>query len=862
MRIIESILAAVLAVSGTSHVFADGLRVELDCNGESLHFIEPGDQDKVALVLHNDGDKTLEGEFALGIREQSDHPFTRRPMGTVRIRPGQSLRRPMSASMIGSRLGMRYLEWSFTPKGGNEQTGRKSLALLEPVGVTPIDKSAEFLFGNQGVGYHPAEERFDWDIRESCLRLMALSGAKIVRMSPDWEEYNEQSRGYRWDRFNETLDLLDKYGMEAQVLIAYGGQWWAKSDQTRAKMKRESVHPGGSWRYPPRLDLWREWVRQVAIHGKGRVRFYEIWNEPDLPFFKGTADEYIELLKAAYEEIKAVDPDARVMTGGIGYMGHAHYRPEILEAILTDGKDYFDIQAHHCHHATWGFMEELESRLLPLREKHGITQPLYFNETAKSRNFAREHEQSLQATQVPIYAWSKGAMAWHWFIAWNPPATKGSESGYHMFNPDFTPRPVWVAYNNSARLLRGRHFVKQIDIGSGRFAYLFNGKGTFTGNGSDDQVVVIWNLSPRLADEPLVFDVGNARVWMSDWFGNREELPVLEGRVAITAATETRYLVLEGVKGEVEYLGPLLTVENVVRLEPGKTTPVVATLHNPFRKTRAFHVTWDAGSELTVVEPKGSRVRVSAGQSVTVEPRVTLIQPLAQDKSVVLRGEVNVVGTSWGGSMELPIRSRIGIDSTAAPGSLAKFVLDQPTQVDSLVAESPDTIRFKWTGPADLSAKGWLWREGDALKLRVDVTDDVHLAPFEGSQIWQADSLQVAIAVPGQAGFWELGAALDDRGRVQKAAWQTPRNINDPTGQFDADVQRIDGVMRYDLTLPLGMLGLNDANLAKGFGFNFVINDSDEDNVRSSAIRLAEGIVINKDSTRFPVFLFDEVSGY
>lgn len=862
MRMIPFLSAALLALIGPSQVFANSLRVELDCNGEPLHFIEPGDQDKVTLVLHNDGHQPIEGVLALSIREQSDHPFTRQSMGKIRIKPGQSLRRPVPAAMIGKKLGMRYLEWSFTPKDGSEQTGRKSMALLEPVGITPIDTSAEFLFGNQGMGYHPAEERFDWGIRENSIRLAALSGAKIMRMSPDWEEYNEQSRGYRWDRFDKTLDMLDQYGMEAQVLIAYGGQWWAKSDQTRARMKQAGDHPGGSWRYPPRIDLWRDWVRQVAIHGKGRVRFYEIWNEPDLPFFKGTPEEYVELLKAAYEEIKAVDPDAQVMTGGIGYMGHADYRPEILEAILTHGKDYFDIQTHHAHHATWGFMEELESRLLPLREKHEITQPLYFNETAMSRSFALEHEQSLQATQVPIYAWSKGAIAWHWFIAWNPPSTTGSESGYHMFNPDFTPRPVWMAYNNSARLLSGRHLVKQIDIGTGRFAYLFNGKGTFTGQGSDDQVVVIWNLSPELADEPLVFDIGNARAWVSDWFGNREELPVLEGRVAITATTETRYLVLEGVTGEVEYLGPLLTVENVVRLEPQTPTPIGATLHNPFGKTRAFEVAWSAGIELTVLPPRVSKVRVPAGQSVTVEPTVTLKQPLERDKPVLLRGEMSVVGTSWSGRMELPIQSHIGIDGTPAPDSLARFLLDQSTQVDSLVAESPDTIRFKWTGPADLSAKAWLWREGGMLKLRVDVTDDTHSAPFEGADIWQADSLQVAIAVPGQPGFWELGAAFDDRGRVQKAVWLTPRNMNDPTDRFDATVQRVNDVLRYEITLPLKMLGLNDDNLAKGFGFNFAINDTDENGVRGSAIRLAEGMVINKDSTRFPVFRFDEASGY
>jgi len=63
---------------------------------------------------------------------------------------------------------------------------------------------------------------------------------------------------------------------------------------------------------------WENYVRAVVTRYKGRVRAYEIWNEPNLTrpdvYYSGSAEKLVELTKIAYQVIKSVDPSAKVVS--------------------------------------------------------------------------------------------------------------------------------------------------------------------------------------------------------------------------------------------------------------------------------------------------------------------------------------------------------------------------------------------------------------------------------------------------------------------------------------------------------------------------------------------------------------------
>jgi xylan 1,4-beta-xylosidase len=83
------------------------------------------------------------------------------------------------------------------------------------------------------------------------------------------------------------------------------------------------------WGYPPKdYDKWAELIRQWVKHcveryGKDEVLtwYWELWNEPDIFYWHGTAEEYDKLYDYTAAAIKGVLPQARV--GGPATTGPA-----------------------------------------------------------------------------------------------------------------------------------------------------------------------------------------------------------------------------------------------------------------------------------------------------------------------------------------------------------------------------------------------------------------------------------------------------------------------------------------------------------------------------------------------------------
>jgi hypothetical protein len=72
---------------------------------------------------------------------------------------------------------------------------------------------------------------------------------------------------------------------------------------------------------PVSTDQYLEHVRQLALAGRGKVRAYEIGNEPNLWMFWGQQDpnpeRYARLLCRVYSTIKAVDANATIVSAGL-----------------------------------------------------------------------------------------------------------------------------------------------------------------------------------------------------------------------------------------------------------------------------------------------------------------------------------------------------------------------------------------------------------------------------------------------------------------------------------------------------------------------------------------------------------------
>ena len=95
---------------------------------------------------------------------------------------------------------------------------------------------------------------------------------------------------------------------------------------------------GKGWSYPPKdyakwAELVRQWVlHAVARYGKAEVEswYWELWNEPDISYWRGTPEEYDKLYDYTADAVKRALPGAHV--GGPGTTGPASAKAARLPA--------------------------------------------------------------------------------------------------------------------------------------------------------------------------------------------------------------------------------------------------------------------------------------------------------------------------------------------------------------------------------------------------------------------------------------------------------------------------------------------------------------------------------------------------
>ena len=817
--------------------------------GEKTRFVRPAELARKAptFTLKNAGKQTVKAQLSFAIKERSNASVPLQSAGEITLSPGQSYERKLTAAEIGPNLGIKYIDWQLKQ---NEQiaSGHASFAIFDPVGVTP-GVGRGFVFGNAGVrGY------WDGALKEEVIRAMALVGVESFRGGSDWRQLEPERGKFNFGGEDATIDLAAKYGAQWQYLVSYGGAQWTKSSAMMARIradKRERLQ----WRYPPTLEAWRAWNRALATHYKGRVRYYEIWNEPDLGFFQGTAPEYLELLKAASEEIKAVDPNAIVMTGGFGGMDLRDHKADVLNLTLEQGQPYFDRVAYHRHGTFARLQSEVDNTLLPLMKKYGVQEPLYFNETAMGKSYELEYEQAIELPKRLAFVWSRGATGYHYFNAWNREGEKSSARGYNMINPNFSPRPVYVAYNEMARALRGREFDAQLPIGDGRWAFSFRGRGDFMGSDADSRVVVAWNEDPTLADLPVVLNVGaNAQARVVDLMGNSKPLEVGAGSVVWNIGQEPSYLILEDAP-TLEPAGALLRAERAPALVPGGEVTLRATLRNPLATPQTARASWQVAAPLQARGPLTVERQLAPGESLDATLVVSAPTDLSADARSVNIG-AEIVGTPLRAqsALAVPVAIKLG---RADFGRAPDFDLARETDVVNTNDADPTTYYRVWGGPQDLSAQAWVARQGDDLVMRFRVRDDVASQPYQGKDLFLGDGVQVGLKVPGQNGDFEFGLGRDDKGRALVHSWSAPKGFEggDVFRAIDLQTKREGDVMIYDVRARLDTFGLSAQKLKDGIGLSFVVNDLDEKAPaqREGFLRLSEGIAGAKDATRFPM---------
>jgi len=214
---------------------------------------------------------------------------------------------------------------------------------LIKIGQVQPKKSIDVRHSKIGLGF----EKLDRDVfdPEKAYPFVALTGAKWARLQSGWQRTEKEKGVYDFSWLDSIVDNMRSIGLEPWICLCYGNSLyspWA------------AEHFGAVGCAPVKTleerTAWSNYVKALVSHYKGRVHYYEVWNEPDAEHgWKcggPNAKELGEFNIATAKACKEADPTCEVL----GFCTCRNNRFNFLDYLCETGVcNYLDGITYHCY---------------------------------------------------------------------------------------------------------------------------------------------------------------------------------------------------------------------------------------------------------------------------------------------------------------------------------------------------------------------------------------------------------------------------------------------------------------------------------------------------------------------------------
>jgi len=329
------------------------------------------------------------------------------------------------------------------------------------------------------------EQEVEPEKRERSLQMIQSAGFHWIRQSFPWYDIEIHRKGdfedrrhepFRsaWEKYDHIVSLTEQYGLEIIARLE-APPAWSRHDGTAR----------GAFGPPDDYRDFADYAAAVVDRYRGRIRFYQVWNEPNIYPEWGNQpvdpEAYTDLLCLTYERIKQVDPDAIVISGAMAqtielgtwnndYQGNNLMDTVFLQRMYAAGAAHcFDIMAVN-DYMLWSGPTDHRSTLRDIN----FSRPMWIRDvmvangdaqkpiwiTEMNSNAAPEHipprfgrvTPEQQARWAPL-AFERIQREWPWVgvtTVWFFKRASDAEVNqpfyyFRLVEPDFTPMPVYTA---------------------------------------------------------------------------------------------------------------------------------------------------------------------------------------------------------------------------------------------------------------------------------------------------------------------------------------------------------------------------------------------------------------------------------
>lgn len=304
-----------------------------------------------------------------------------------------------------------------------------------------------------------------------------------------WAEINPAPGIYNWTRFDAILVAAERHHVDVVFNLAFTPRWAASVPDAAP-----AFSPGAS-SAPADIKHWEDFITAALQRAAGRIRYWEIWNEPEDPkYYSGDIATMVRLQRRAFEIIKASDPSLQVITPS--FIGTAEGFRWQSDFLAAGGGKYADIIGFH------GYWDDPKPealipiivRIKTLLAAHGLAdKPLWDTESGWPASLNDQDLQSAFVARSYLLRWSFGIDRFYWY------AYEGGGANFgKLWDPKLGLLRPGQAYRTIQRWLvgaapsgpierNGRVWTLKLDLKDGRSAlavWMPEGTSSFA-SGSD-----------------------------------------------------------------------------------------------------------------------------------------------------------------------------------------------------------------------------------------------------------------------------------------------------------------------------------------------------------------------------------------
>jgi len=302
-----------------------------------------------------------------------------------------------------------------------------------------------------------------------------------INKKGDFQDIRNGANKSAWDKYDYIVDQAEQRGLKVVARVSFAPTW-ARAPGSHANDAPQN--PG---------DL-ADFVDAMIGHYKGRIRYIQVWNEPNLAVewkFGGKVDPaaYTQMLKTVYTKAKQADPSVVILSAPmainnetIDYAGNDNELDYWAKMYEAGAKDYFDILSANAYGLDQPpdappSADTLNFRRVELLhdvmvQKGDTNKAVWFNEygwnaspttlTPAERNLWRRVDPAVQA-QWTVDGINYAQAHWPWsgvFFIWylrqvGDISPDKAEYYFAMVYPDFSQQQVYKSVRHAAGLYNG-----------------------------------------------------------------------------------------------------------------------------------------------------------------------------------------------------------------------------------------------------------------------------------------------------------------------------------------------------------------------------------------------------------------------